>query len=48
MSNKFTNLFHDFLNHKFFSVLAVEEENKLLIGPKQGLPVKKEIATNVC
>ena len=42
--NCFTNFFH-----KFFSLWAVEKENKLLIGPKQfflSLPVEKEIILN--
>ena len=46
-SDNFTNLFHE-----FFSVWAVEKENKLLIGSKQvfflSLLVEKEIIINIC
>ena len=45
-SDSFTNLIHHFF-HEFFSVWAVEKDNKLLIVPKQffshRLPVEKEI-----
>ena len=45
-SDVFTNLFHE-----FFSVWAVEKENKLLIGPKTvfflGLPVEKETIIDI-